>query len=231
MFNDNSDSRVIQIAIDGPAGAGKSTIARILSERLGIMLLDTGAMYRAFCFFAIKNNVPSDSSDEVFSALFSDFDLQFEEDRILLSGEDITSAVRTPEIDKGVGAIASNAFIRSLMVQLQRKIAENKSVVMEGRDIGSVVLKDTPYKFYLDADVSVRADRRQKQNEQKGINSNAEDIQTDIIRRDRVDSTREASPLTVSEGSIYIDSTDKTQDEVAELIIQNISEAESDAGI
>ena len=227
MFKENIDGKVIQIAIDGPAGAGKSTIARILSEKLGFLLLDTGAMYRAFCFFAKQNNIPANADNEVFSELFTKFDLVFEEDRIFLLNEDITSNIRTPEIDIEVGAIASNSFIRNLMVGLQKEIAGQKSVVMEGRDIGSVVLKDTPYKFYLDADVSVRADRRQKQNQERGIPSKTEDIEADIVRRDNVDSTREASPLIIADGSIYIDTSDKTQDEVVELIIQNITEANS----
>lgn len=210
---------IIQIAIDGPAGAGKSSVAKILSNKLGIVYLNTGAMYRAFAYHAIKNNFDSDLSDEEVCELFENFDLVYEKENIILNGKDISSQIRTPEIDKRVSGFASNPLIRKKCVQLQQKLAQNCSIVMEGRDICKVVLPNANYKFYLDASVDERANRRYSQNLANGINEDLEDIKTDIQRRDKIDSERKADPLCIAEDAIVIDSTNLNQDEVADYII------------
>ena len=216
--------RSIQIAIDGPAGAGKSTVAKQLSERLGILYLDTGAMYRAFAFFCLREGLGTAPTDRQILDAFERFDLVFEGKRILLNGEEITSAIRTPEIDKAVSPISANALIREKMVEKQKAIASGNDIVMEGRDICDVVLPDARYKFYLDASVDERARRRWLQNTGKGIDSSLEDIRSDIIRRDDYDSSREAAPLTVSRDATVVDTTGMSLEEVIDLIITAVRE-------
>lgn len=215
---------VIQIAIDGPAGAGKSSVAKILSNKLDIVYLNTGAMYRAFAFHAINKKYDSNLSDEDVLELFNDFNLVYEGEKIILNGEDITLLIRTPEIDKNVSGFASNPLIRKKCVELQQKIAEGCSIVMEGRDICNVVLPDAKYKFYLDASVEERAKRRYLQNLGNGIDEDLESIKKDIERRDKIDSERETDPLTIAEDAMVIDSTNLNLDEVADYIIGLVSE-------
>ncbi|MBO4360134.1 MAG: (d)CMP kinase [Eubacteriaceae bacterium] len=216
--------RSIQIAIDGPAGAGKSTVAKQLSERLGILYLDTGAMYRAFAFFCLKNGLGTSPADEQILDAFEHFDLVFEGKTILLNGEDITSVIRTPEIDRAVSPISANPLIREKMVEKQKAVASGRDIVMEGRDICDVVMPDAPYKFYLDASVEERARRRWQQNTDKGIESSLEDIKQDIVRRDEYDSTREATPLAVSRDAVLVDTTGMSLEEVIGLIISKVGE-------
>ncbi len=213
----------IQIAIDGPAGAGKSTVARMLADKLNIIYLDTGAMYRSVAYAAKMAGIECSDNDSL-SKIFENFSLHFEDGgkSVFLNGENISSEIRTPEIDVLVGGAAVNPFVRKFLVQMQRDIAKDEGVVMEGRDIGTVVLKDTPYKFYLDASVDERARRRYEQNISRGIPSDLEEIKADIIRRDILDSTREADPLTMAEDAVYIDSSDISVDEAAELIISYV---------
>ncbi|MCL1914123.1 MAG: (d)CMP kinase [Eubacteriaceae bacterium] len=223
---DNQKTPIIQIAIDGPAGTGKSTIAKLLSDQLAINYLDTGAMYRAFSLHAKESGVSGDAPDGALSDLFNSFGLEFDLVRVLLNGRDISALIRTPEIDKNVGAFASRPIVRERMVQLQRETSVGKNVVMEGRDIGTVVLPDTPYKFYLDASIDVRAQRRHTQNIQSGIDSDLDIIRTEIALRDELDSTREASPLRIAEGSVYIDTSYITPIEVVEIIVDFVRDGE-----
>jgi cytidylate kinase len=213
------EDEIIQVAIDGPSGAGKSTVARKLSEKLNILFLDTGAMYRAFTLFAKSRNVSDDTSADVVSELFFAFDLQFREGKIFLNGEDVTDAIRTPEIDGSVSLVSSNPFVRERMVELQRKIAMGRSVVMEGRDIGTVVLANTPYKFYLDAPVDVRAQRRYEQNVDKGIAGSREDVLSALEMRDEIDSLRKASPAVAAANAIKIDTSLGDADFIVDAIV------------
>ena len=207
----------IQIAIDGPAGAGKSTIAKLIAERLNILYLDTGAMYRAFSLYAIKNDVSS--KDEIsIQKLFEDFDLYFEGNKIILNGEDMTKAIRTKQVDDNVALYASNPFVRKKMVTLQQEIARKNSVIMEGRDITSVVLPNAEYKFYLDASAEVRAKRRCEQNALRGIDSNFDEVLASIVRRDEMDISRAVGALQISSDSQYIDTSSMTVDEVIETV-------------
>ncbi len=216
--------RSIQIAIDGPAGAGKSTVAKQLSERLGILYLDTGAMYRAFAFFCLREGLGTAPTDQQILDAFERFDLVFEGKRIFLNGEETTSAIRTPEIDKAVSPISANALIREKMVEKQKAIAAGNDIVMEGRDICDVVLPDARFKFYLDASVEERARRRWQQNAERGIESSLEDIKKDIIRRDEYDSSREATPLSVSRDAVLVDTTGMDLEDVIGLIISKVRE-------
>lgn len=212
----------IQIAIDGPAGAGKSTVAKLLADKLGILYLDTGAMYRAFTFFCNSQGIGHDLSDEKVLELFGRFDLVMEPGKVILNGTDITSEIRTKEIDLTVSGFAANALIREKMVELQKAIAGKNSIVMEGRDICDVVLPDAEFKYYLDASVEERAKRRCIQNGLKGIIEDLDAVKEDIIRRDTIDSTREAHPLTVSADAVRLDTTGMTIDEVVDSIINRV---------
>ena len=211
----------IQIAIDGPAGAGKSTIAKLIAERLNILYLDTGAMYRAFSLYAIRRDVSS--TDEIsIQNLFKDFDLHFEGNKIILNGEDMTKAIRTKQVDDNVALYASNPFVREKMVALQQEIAIKNSVIMEGRDITSVVLPNAEYKFYLDASAEVRAKRRCEQNALRGIDSNFDEVLDSIVKRDELDSSRAVGALQISSDSEYIDTSSMTVDEVIETVCHKV---------
>ena len=213
--------KIIQIAIDGPAGAGKSTIAKILAQRLNILYLDTGAMYRAITYYAGLKGVAGDDNEGL-EKIFQDFDLRFENGKLFLNGKAVDQELRTPQIDKAIAVFAANPFVRAKLVAMQREIAAQRSVVMEGRDIGTVVLPDTPYKFYLDANVAVRAKRRFDQNVRRGMPADLAAIEKDILRRDDVDSHREADPLSVAEGSVVIDTSGMQLLEVVDEILRHI---------
>ncbi len=215
------DNAIIQIAIDGPAGSGKSTVAKKTAERLGILYLDTGAMYRAIALYASRNSVRGDDN-KALDALFDSFNLEFNASRLLLNGSDITEEIRTKEIDYKVSEFAVNPFVRKKLVALQQKIGEKQSIIMEGRDICSVVLKNAPYKFYFDAPCSVRAKRRYLQNLEKGIPADYDAIYEDILRRDKIDSSREADPLAVAADAEVIDTEKYTIDEMVELIVSRV---------
>lgn len=219
------ENKIIQIAIDGPSGAGKSTLARYLAEKLNITYLDTGAMYRSFAYYARKNHVGG-TDDKNIAELFNTFDLSFKSGRVILHGEDITHKIRTPEMDIAVSEFAVNPVVREKLVAMQREIGAKQSIVMEGRDIGSVVLKNTPYKFYIDANLEERAKRRYLQNHQTTMNVDIEYIKQDIIRRDKVDSSRDASPLCIPEGAYIIDTSDLAIEVVAQKIIDFVKAGE-----
>ncbi|RKX99116.1 MAG: (d)CMP kinase [Spirochaetes bacterium] len=210
------------IAIDGPAGAGKSTVAKQLAQKLGIYYLDTGAMYRAFTLYVLDQKVDLNNLEAI-KNLLTNFELSFNEDRILVNGKDVTREIRSERVTENVSYISSLDFVRKKMVALQREIGKNKSIVAEGRDIGTVVFPDTKYKFYLDASIEERAKRRLL-DEKNTSKSDFKTLVEKIRKRDLYDSTRENSPLKKAPDAIYIDTTRMNIDEVVNFIINKIKE-------
>ncbi|MEA1979513.1 MAG: (d)CMP kinase [candidate division Zixibacteria bacterium] len=198
------------IAIDGPAGSGKSTTSRMLAARLGYVYLDTGAMYRALTYFSIENNI--DISDEtklevLAKKLNFEFITENEINRVFINGEEVTEEIRTMEVTKNVSEVSAHKGVREAMVLKQKEIGKNGSVVAEGRDTTTVVFPKADLKIYLDATVEERAQRRLLELSKKGISTTLEDQKQDILRRDRYDSNREHSPLQKSKNAILVDTT------------------------
>jgi|LSQX01.2.fsa_nt_gb cytidylate kinase len=220
------DGKNIAIAIDGPAGAGKSTIAKILSDSLRILYLDTGAMYRTVALKAMRENIETQSRERL-AKLVENIDIKViysgAEQHILLDDEDITDSIRTPQISIGASNVAVVPEVRIKMVEIQREIAKSNSVVMDGRDIGTYVLPQADYKFFLTASVEERAKRRYVEQKSKGITDiTLDDVKSDIVYRDKNDSTREFAPLAKAEDAVEIDTTAMTIEEVVQKILEYI---------
>ena len=210
------------VAIDGPAGSGKTTVARLLAKRLNISYLDTGAMYRALTLAALNNNL--DLSDEqALASLAKELDLKLAGEKIYLDSIDVSSQIRTPLIDKNISLVVSFAKVREVMVELQRKIAQEDNFVVEGRDITTVVFPQARYKFYLDAQPDVRARRRFKELQDKGLEVDFGEISQDLEKRDHADKSRKVSPLTISDDAVIVDTTNLTIEETAEEIARHIN--------
>lgn len=199
-------NKLITVAIDGPAGAGKSTIAKIIGEKFNLMYINTGSMYRAVTLKALENNISAEEVDKLL-VMIDGMDMHFENDELILNGENINSLITMPNISKNVSAYASIREVRERLVNLMRKMALKYSVIMDGRDIGKVVLKDANFKFFLTASPEERADRRYKELMGKGVEVNYDEILQDIIKRDYLDSNREVDPLRKAEDAIEIDTT------------------------
>lgn len=209
------------IAIDGPAGAGKSTIAKILSEKLGYVYIDTGAMYRAVSWAVLKSG--KDVTEENILAVAKDIEVRLENTdsglHVFADGNDITNEIRTPEVTKIVSMVAMLAPVREKMVHLQRKMAEKGAVVMDGRDIASHVLPNADIKIFLTASIEERASRRYKEMAAKGFDVELSELQKDIAARDKADSERKVSPLVKVPEAVLVDTTGMTIDEVVEKIL------------
>ena len=199
-------NKLITVAIDGPAGAGKSTIAKIIGEKFNLMYINTGSMYRAVTLKALENNISAEEVDKLL-VMIDGMDMHFENDELILNGENINSLITMPNISKNVSAYASIREVRERLVNLMRKMALKYSVIMDGRDIGTVVLKDANFKFFLTASPEERADRRYKELMGKCVEVNYDEILQDIIKRDYLDSNREVDPLRKAEDAIEIDTT------------------------
>ena len=199
-------NKLITVAIDGPAGAGKSTIAKIIGEKFNLMYINTGSMYRAVTLKALENNISAEEVDKLL-VMIDGMDMHFENDELILNGENINSLITMPNISKNVSAYASIREVRERLVNLMRKMALKYSVIMDGRDIGTVVLKDANFKFFLTASPEEKADRRYKELMGKGVEVNYDEILQDIIKRDYLDSNREVDPLRKAEDAIEIDTT------------------------
>ncbi|HLS07381.1 MAG TPA: (d)CMP kinase [Bacillota bacterium] len=215
--------RVIKIAIDGPAAAGKSTVAKKIAQALDYMYIDTGAMYRALTFRALQTNTPVDQESELVHIL-KKMSIKFkqigDEQHVILDGVDVTKDIREPEVTKHVSAVAKHEQIRELMVKHQQQLANQDGVVMDGRDIGTYVLPDAEVKIFLVASVTERAIRRHQENVSRGFPSDLELIKQEIIDRDLTDENRSVSPLVKAPDAIEINTTDLTSDEVVDKIIQ-----------
>ncbi|HHV83875.1 MAG TPA: (d)CMP kinase [Tepidanaerobacter syntrophicus] len=211
------------IAIDGPAGAGKSTTARIVADKLKMTYVDTGAMYRAITLLTIRHNK---TNPEDVIKLASEAKIDFKENRIYLNGEDVTDEIRNLAVTEKVSKIAAIPEVRAALTKLQRQIAKNGGVVMDGRDIGTTVLPDAKYKFYLTASVKERACRRYNELISKGYKVTFKQVEKDIIDRDYQDKKRDFSPMAIADDAIIIDTTGKTIDEVVDEIIGFIKKGE-----
>lgn len=214
--------RKITIAIDGPAGAGKSTIAKKVAEILSIEYIDTGAMYRAITLKVLNEGLDPKSVEDVKSVL-ERTSIDFRNNHIYLDNKNVDKEIRENRISKNVSYIAKIKEVREAMVKIQQSIAKTKSVIMDGRDIGTVVLPNADYKFFVVASVEERARRRYKELLEKGEKDiSYEEIKSEIEMRDKIDSTREISPLVKSEDAYLLDTTGKTVDECVEEIISII---------
>ncbi len=222
-------SNLMRIAIDGPAGAGKSTVAKRVADILSFVYIDTGAMYRSITLKALRNGI--DVRDEI--ALKNvlgntKIDLQKKSDKqyVVLDGEDVTEEIRTSEVTNNVSEVAKHPAVRVEMVKRQQELSQEHSVVMDGRDIGTHVIPDAQVKIFLIASVDERAKRRHEENISKGIPSDLEQIKREIEQRDELDSEREASPLMKAEDAIELDTTMMSIDEVVKAILQIVRERE-----
>ena len=216
------------IAIDGPAGAGKSSIAKALSKRLGYIYIDTGAMYRAVALFFVENDV-SDGTDSRIESLLDKLEISIKyEDgaqKVILNGEDVTDKLRLEEIGKLASKFSAIGSVREKLVALQRKLAQKENVVMDGRDIGTVVLPNADLKIYLSASSKVRAKRRYLELLEKGhTDLDINEIEDEIIKRDEADMNREISPLKQADDAYYLDSSDMTLEEVVSKILSMVKE-------
>jgi cytidylate kinase len=213
--------KIFRIAIDGPSGAGKSTIARAVASRLGVEYVDTGAMYRAVALKALERGVGADDAEGI-ADLLADTIIDFAGGRVRLDGRDVSDAIRNDEIAKMASVCSALAAVREKLVALQRRMGEEKSIVMDGRDIGSNVLPDAEWKFYLTASLEERACRRHKELLEKGNAPSFEQVLTDITERDYNDSHRALNPLVKAAGAEEIDSTDMTVSEVTDWILRRL---------
>ena len=216
---------MINVAIDGPAGAGKSSVARAAAEKLGFIYVDTGALYRSIGVNAMRNGIAPDDRNGVISLLPSTkLELKYIDgvQRVFLGGDDISEEIRLPEASMAASNVSAIPEVREFLLDLQRDIAKNNNVIMDGRDIGTVILPDAQYKFFLTASAEVRAERRFKELKEKGIEVDYNQLLDEIIKRDYNDSHRETAPLKKADDAILIDSSNMTLEESIGAIIGKI---------
>lgn len=215
------------VAIDGPAGTGKGTITKILSKEMGLVNIDTGATYRCVALYAIKNNIKLEEKDKIINSLKNiHIDMKNEngEQTVFLNDENVTKEIRTKEVTKIVSQVSSIKEVRFAMVDVQRKLAEGKDVIMEGRDITTYVFPNANVKIYLDAKEEERAKRRYKEMQENGINMTYEEVLKNIQIRDKNDKEKEIGALKIAPDAIYVDTTNLTIEEVKEKIKHIIEE-------
>ncbi len=219
-------NQTLQIAIDGPAGAGKSSVAKVLAKRLNCIYLDTGAMYRAVTWLAMERQIAFDDLAAL-GRLLETLELQFKEEdgvqRLYCNGTDVTEAIRSTEVSANVSAIAMIPLVREALVAQQQKIAADCDVLMDGRDIGTTVLPNAQYKFFLTASLEERARRRYLELQKKGVTVDMEQLKQDIALRDQKDSQRAVSPLVQAPDAELIDTSELTFEEVVEKLFHKIA--------
>jgi len=219
--------RKIKVAVDGPAGAGKSTISKKVAERLNLIYIDTGAMYRAVGLYVLRKNI-STTDNEAVSALLNEIDIDIAHGEngqlVFLNGEDVTGKIRTPEVSMAASNVSAIPEVRIKLVEMQRALAESKSVIMDGRDIGSHVLPDADIKIFLTASVEERARRRYIELTEKGEKCSFDAVKEEMELRDKNDSTRAVSPLIIAEGAVVIDTTNLTPEQSIDALTDKIKE-------
>ena len=212
------------LAIDGPAGAGKGTITKQVAEKLNLVNVDTGATFRCVALNMIKENVGLDEEEKI-EKILEKINIEMKSNgEIFLNGENVTKKIRENDVNNFVSPVSTIQIVRDKLLEIQRKIAEGKDVIMEGRDIGTTVFPNADIKIYLDATPEERARRRVLQNKEKGIETSYEEVLENIKDRDKRDSTRKVAPLKKAEDAIYIDSSDMTIEEVVDKVITLIKE-------
>lgn len=212
------------IAIDGPAGAGKSTISRKISDKLGINYIDTGAMYRAITYKCLEKGIDVLDENSVIS-LCENSDVDFIDNKIYLDGNCINDEIRTQNVSSNVSNVAKIGRVREILVKRQREIGQATDVILDGRDVGTCIFPDTKYKFYLNASPEERGRRRYIELKEKGEEVSLNEIIDNIKKRDYIDSTRDVAPLTKAEDALEVDSTNMTIDEVVEFIVKKVKES------
>lgn len=222
-----SMDKIVNIAIDGPSGAGKSTIAKLISRKLGYLYMDTGALYRAVGLFVLRLNIDSKDESSVCERL-KEIEIILKhsdgEQRVFLNGEDVSDKIRTPEVSKYASDVSAMPKVREALLYIQKSIAAKQNVVMDGRDIGTVILPNADIKIFLTASADDRAKRRYDEMTLKGMTEKFEDVLSDIIQRDKNDSQRSLAPLKIADDAIYVDTTGYTLDKSAALIEKIIRE-------
>ncbi len=213
------------VAIDGPAGSGKGTITKLVGKKMNLESIDTGAMYRCISLDMIRKNIKLDEIEKI-ENLLKTINIELKKDngvdKFYLNGEDVTTLIRTKEVNEIVSQVSHILIVREAMVKLQRNIAQNLNIIMEGRDIGTNVFPDADVKIYLDASAEERARRRVKQNTEAGISSNYEEILENIKFRDNNDKTSKVAPLKQAKDAVYVDTTNMNIEEVVEKIVNII---------
>ena len=219
------------VAIDGPAGTGKGTITKLIAEELGLINIDTGAMYRCVALEALRKNI-DDTEIEKVEEILKNIEIKFKRENgnifVFLNGEDVTKEIRTPEVNACVAKFAALKCVRDKMTPLQQEMGNNSDIIMEGRDIGTAIFPKANVKIYLDASAEERANRRYKQNIENGINQSYEDVLESIKQRDILETTRELNPLRKAEDATLLDTTYLTIEEVKEKILEIIKEKQHD---
>lgn len=213
-----------KVAIDGPAGSGKSTISKRVAEQLNLTHIDTGAMYRAITYHALQQG--SDLDDESSYQFMERIKVRYDKDRIYIDDVDVTDQIRTDLVTRNVSKVSSFPYVRKILVHIQKEAAKGIDVIMDGRDIGTVVMPDADLKIFLTAAVKERAKRRQKEKEVLGIQQDIQALETEIIERDRKDSTRKESPLICADDAIVIDTTHYSVEDTTNRIIEEILKKE-----
>ena len=216
------------VTIDGPAASGKSTTARLVAKELGWLYLDTGAMYRALTVKVLRHNIPLEDTQRIAHlAETTAIDLVPSENgvKVILDGEEVTSDIRHPDVDRAVGPVCEIPMVREIMVSLQRRMSEHKEVIAEGRDMGTVVFPGAELKFYVVASLDERTRRRQRDLAAQGIHLSEEQIQDDIEKRDRRDSSREMSPLRKAEDAILLNTTEMDIDSQVQFVVEKIRQS------
>lgn len=215
------------VAIDGPSGSGKGTVTKLIAKKLNLVNIDTGAMYRCVALKALRNHIESTEIKKV-EELLEDIEIEIkregENQIIFLDGEDVSEQIRTIQVDNCVAKFAELACVRNKVTPLQRKMGKTQNIIMDGRDIGTTVFPDANVKIYLDASVEERANRRYKQDIEKGMNVTYEKILENIKKRDKSEKEREIAPLRQAEDAIYIDSSNMTIEEVVDKVIEIVKE-------